>query len=84
MKKITLNSCFEAKRTFYVCVWSYGFDDIIIEHTNDIVQVDLMEEGDIKSKIEKQYHEMFPYEYVDVFPLTWAADGIEFKDRPIK
>ena len=82
MTHIKINNCFEEKRTFFVSVWNFADDDTIIEHWNEIIQLDPDEDTDIKTKndIEKTFHSRFPYDYIDVYPLTFTYNGIEFKE----
>ena len=93
MTHMNINNCFEEKRTFFVSVWNYrfnmgmnGFDesDDIVEIHNEIIQLDPVEDADIKTKndIERIFRDRFPYDYIDIYPLRWEYNGISFVDKP--
>ena len=92
MTHININSTFEANRTFYVSVWNYQFNmgmdgydetDDIVEIHNEIIQLDPVDDADIKTKndIERVFRDRFPYDYIDILPLSWVYNGIEFTDK---
>ena len=92
MMHLNLNSTKEANNTYFVTIWNYQFNmgmngydetDDIIEIHNEIIQLDPVDDSDIKTKndIERIFRDRFPYDYIDIYPLRWEYNGISFLDK---
>lgn len=85
MTHLNLNSTKEARNTYFVQVWNYDDNDIdtIIEIHNEIIQLDAVDDADIKTMedIKRVFQFRFPFDHIDIFPLRWEYNGISFLDK---